>query len=257
MKKRINELEKDREDESAGSVHVPYKASVTMSILGCNVVHSGGESKEKLVDDLGIKVDKLANDSKHIDIRLKDIEASLGNVFENMVYILTNIAKLASEWSVDCGPPTPPEGTDVLYSSTGLHAMANYRCKKGFLDIQPGQQMMSVCQKDGHWTVVNVKCINISGCWTAPVGRVLYTGTRSKTITGKDCQRWDSQKPHGHGNAEDVKFSILGFDTPQTVSGSANYCRDPDRTGYLWCYTTDPNSRWERCDVPQCEIQNL
>lgn len=21
----------------------------------------------------------------------------------------------------------------------------------------------------------------------------------------------------------------------------------------MWCYTTDPNSRWELCDVPQCD----
>jgi hypothetical protein len=33
-----------------------------------------------------------------------------------------------------------------------------------------------------------------------------------------------------------------------------NYCRNPDRTsGGLWCYTTDPNVRWELCDVTPCE----
>ncbi|XP_067676467.1 uncharacterized protein [Haliotis asinina] len=167
-----------------------------------------------------------------------------------------NVANLTSESSVDCGSPAPPEGTDVVYSSTGLHAIANYRCKKGFLSIYPGQQMMSLCQKDGQWTMVNVKCVNISSCWTAPAGRALYTGTLSTTINGKVCQRWDSQTPQTHGSKEDFKFSILGFDTPQTVTGSANYCRDPTRSGYLWCYTIDSNTRWEMCDVPMCNTQD-
>ncbi|XP_067649116.1 apolipoprotein(a)-like [Haliotis asinina] len=227
--------------KTQGSVFSTMNSSVWNLTERVNKLEKDREdekSKEKRVNDLEIKVEQLLNDNKNRDIRLKDIEAIL--------------AKLASECSVDCGAPTSLEGTDVLYSSTGLYTMANYRCKTGFLDIHPGQQMMSTCQKDGHWTMVNLQCVNISGCWTAPAGRVLYTGPRSKTITGKDCQRWDSQKPHGHGNVEDVKFFIPGFDTPQTVAGSANYCRDPDRTGYLWCYTTDPNSRWERCDVPEC-----
>ncbi|XP_046556175.1 uncharacterized protein LOC124265426 isoform X3 [Haliotis rubra] len=164
------------------------------------------------------------------------------------------VASLMPEPSVDCGSPTPLEGTDVVYSSTGLHAIANYRCKEGFVKIHPGQQTMSLCQKDGYWTMVNVTCVNISSCSTTPAGRVLYNGNRSTTITGKVCQRWDSQYPHTHTKTEDVKFWIPGFDTPQTVTGSANYCRDPDRIAFLWCYTTDRNSRWEKCDVPKCNI---
>ena len=42
-----------------------------------------------------------------------------------------------------------------------------------------------------------------------------------------------------------------------------NYCRNPDISNYPhinkycgggrpWCYTTDPNKRWEYCDIPKC-----
>ena len=35
--------------------------------------------------------------------------------------------------------------------------------------------------------------------------------------------------------------------------GLNNYCRNPDNSaGGPWCYTTDPNTRWEYCDVPKC-----
>ncbi|XP_067649020.1 uncharacterized protein [Haliotis asinina] len=208
------------------------------SMVSVKCVNRG---KDKRVNDLENKVKKLLNDKKNKDIRLRKIETALAN--------------LTSELKVHCGAPTSPEGTDVLYRRTGLHAMANYRCKKGFLDTHPGQQMMSVCQEDGHWTVVKVKCVNISGCWTAPAGIAFYTGNQSTTISGKICQRWDSQKPHTHRFKNDAQFTIPGLDIPQTITGSANFCRDPSHAGFLWCYTTDPGSRWEKCDVPKCSSQ--
>ena len=49
--------------------------------------------------------------------------------------------------------------------------------------------------------------------------------------------RWDSQEPHDHN------FSDL----------EENYCRNPDGSDGAWCYTTDPDVRWELCDVPSCD----
>jgi len=39
-----------------------------------------------------------------------------------------------------------------------------------------------------------------------------------------------------------------------SVNDASNYCRNPDNNydGGLWCYTTDPDKRWESCDVPSC-----
>uniref|UniRef100_A0A8C0W620 Kringle domain-containing protein n=1 Tax=Castor canadensis TaxID=51338 RepID=A0A8C0W620_CASCN len=31
-----------------------------------------------------------------------------------------------------------------------------------------------------------------------------------------------------------------------------NYCRNPDGEPRPWCFTTDPNRRWELCDIPRC-----
>ena len=32
-----------------------------------------------------------------------------------------------------------------------------------------------------------------------------------------------------------------------------NYCRNPDGERMPWCYTTDPEKRWEDCPVPRCD----
>ena len=66
-----------------------------------------------------------------------------------------------------------------------------------------------------------------------------YTGQASTTISGLTCQMWTVQAPHTHGHAE---------------LGEHNYCRNPSAGDGVWCYTTDPNRRWEYCDVPFCDI---
>ncbi|KAJ8299452.1 hypothetical protein KUTeg_023512 [Tegillarca granosa] len=65
-----------------------------------------------------------------------------------------------------------------------------------------------------------------------------YRGKTNVTKSGYTCQRWDSQSPHAH------RFSSSGL--PE------NYCRNPDGEPALWCYTTDPNKRWEICNISDC-----
>lgn len=37
-----------------------------------------------------------------------------------------------------------------------------------------------------------------------------------------------------------------------------NYCRNPDNDEKgPWCYTTDPATRFDYCDIPECEGQEL
>jgi hypothetical protein len=74
-----------------------------------------------------------------------------------------------------------------------------------------------------------------------------YRGTISKTISGRTCQNWADRTPHAHGY-DPSDYPEDGLD--------ANYCRNPygwnDRA---WCYTTDPDARWEYCDVPFCPLE--
>ncbi|KAL4218315.1 hypothetical protein ACF0H5_023051 [Mactra antiquata] len=83
------------------------------------------------------------------------------------------------------------------------------------------------------------------GCYDDDLLSMNYTGSTNLTRSGKDCQRWDSQIPHGH-NLTDENFPEA------TLSDVKNYCRDPTASGYTWCYTTDPETRWEHCDVSSC-----
>lgn len=65
-----------------------------------------------------------------------------------------------------------------------------------------------------------------------------YTGTVSNTKTGIPCQRWDSKTPHAHDLNNLFK--------------DENYCKNPDGSAGPWCFTMDPDIRWELCDVPKC-----
>ncbi|XP_036388835.1 hepatocyte growth factor-like protein [Megalops cyprinoides] len=70
-----------------------------------------------------------------------------------------------------------------------------------------------------------------------------YRGKVSQTESGRTCQQWWSKFPHDHRW------------TPSSTNGlELNYCRNPDgdRIG-PWCYTTDPERRYETCNIPRCE----
>ncbi|XP_071162416.1 uncharacterized protein [Mytilus edulis] len=66
-----------------------------------------------------------------------------------------------------------------------------------------------------------------------------YKGRISLTKTGRTCQYWERQYPHKH------RFSI-------SFKKEHNYCRNPDNSGQPWCYTNDPTTRWEYCQIPMC-----
>ncbi|XP_056150795.1 plasminogen [Lampris incognitus] len=70
-----------------------------------------------------------------------------------------------------------------------------------------------------------------------------YRGTVSATVSGKTCQRWSSQVPHKHSRTPE-NYPCKDLDN--------NHCRNPDNEKMPWCYTTDPDTRWEYCEVPSC-----
>ena len=84
-------------------------------------------------------------------------------------------------------------------------------------------------------------------CYTQPHGED-YRGYVSVTVTGKQCQQWTLQSPQGHDRTpENYPYSGLG---------PHNFCRNPDGERTVWCYTTDPDTRFELCDIgepqPSC-----
>ena len=69
-----------------------------------------------------------------------------------------------------------------------------------------------------------------------------YKGRVNVTRSGRKCQAWSEQTPHQH----------TGY---KALVNDSNYCRNlyPKSNDYHpWCYTTDPNRRWEFCDIPAC-----
>ena len=37
-----------------------------------------------------------------------------------------------------------------------------------------------------------------------------------------------------------------------SLTAAENYCRNVGAEPKPWCYTTDPNNRWEICDISPC-----
>ncbi|XP_071135415.1 uncharacterized protein [Mytilus edulis] len=72
-----------------------------------------------------------------------------------------------------------------------------------------------------------------------------YRGTISVSVSNKICQRWDVKTPHLPKN-----FTFLS-------ALKHNYCRNPDGDSSPWCYTTDPDDTWDRCDIPFCSCENV
>jgi len=68
-----------------------------------------------------------------------------------------------------------------------------------------------------------------------------YRGRVATTKSGLQCQAWSDQEPHAHDRTH-ARF-------PRSGLGGHNYCRNPDGEDMPWCYTVDPETRWEYCDV--------
>jgi len=80
-----------------------------------------------------------------------------------------------------------------------------------------------------------------------------FTGTLNVTLSGRTCQSWSEQTPHGHNQTNDADFP----DGSAALAG--NNCRNPNgtRDNGVWCYTTDPDVPWEWCNVTLCRMSDL
>ncbi|XP_058479494.1 hepatocyte growth factor a [Solea solea] len=71
-----------------------------------------------------------------------------------------------------------------------------------------------------------------------------YRGKVDHTESGKECQRWDSVRPHRH------RFQPKKYRDKDLKD---NYCRNPDNRLRPWCFTMDPKTPWEYCNISVCE----
>ena len=85
---------------------------------------------------------------------------------------------------------------------------------------------------DQRWELCDVA--PCAGCYEGTGAD--YAGGAVTTVGGRDCMDWALDDPHEHG------FNDL----------PANFCRNPDGEPGPWCYTTDPDQRWELCALPEC-----
>jgi len=96
------------------------------------------------------------------------------------------------------------------------------------------------------------ECLLCPECKQTKLGRE-YVGTLSQTVNGRTCQAWASSTPHVPNSAAQNDTNYLDG----SREAAKNYCRNPDSDAVgPWCYTTDPDVRWETCYVPYCGASN-
>jgi len=77
-----------------------------------------------------------------------------------------------------------------------------------------------------------------------------YRGAQRQTQSGRSCQAWNALSPHNHTTTPSVAlYNKSGL--------TENFCRNPESAPTIWCFTTDPEMRWELCSPigvlrPEC-----
>uniref|UniRef100_A0A4W6C2Z2 receptor protein-tyrosine kinase n=1 Tax=Lates calcarifer TaxID=8187 RepID=A0A4W6C2Z2_LATCA len=94
-----------------------------------------------------------------------------------------------------------------------------------------------------HVPFVDIKKDQVTTTCYNDRGR-FYQGSANVTRSGIPCQPWSQQVPHQHR---------LSVDVIPELKNSDNHCRNPGGiSDKPWCYTSNPNIRWEYCAVRQC-----
>ncbi|XP_034997259.1 muscle, skeletal receptor tyrosine-protein kinase [Hippoglossus stenolepis] len=120
------------------------------------------------------------------------------------------------------GPHTPSSLLPKCQALPSLHSDPEACTHVPFLDL-----------KRDHITTT---CYNDRGRF--------YQGSVNVTRSGIPCQPWSQQVPHQHRLSVDVIPELRSAD---------NHCRNPGGiSDKPWCYTSNPNIRWEYCAVLHC-----
>merc|ERR1712226_4114 len=72
----------------------------------------------------------------------------------------------------------------------------------------------------------------------------VFRGNVATTVSGYTCQRWDA--------GIDSTIDVVHNPSFRPEKINHNYCRNPSDHTNEWCYTTNPNKRWDNCEIPVC-----
>ncbi|XP_071476490.1 uncharacterized protein [Diadema antillarum] len=137
-----------------------------------------------------------------------------------------------------------PDFSDVADEFSGqlVPPSANYDFSSAWIRFRSDSSINS----DGFEAIISARC---AACNDEDPSGSSYRGTMDATISGRTCQVWTAQEPHEH-NRSPGRYPTSGL-------GDHNYCRNVGGTAFTaWCYTTDPEKRWEYCPIgdfdPDC-----
>ncbi|XP_063687199.1 plasminogen-like [Bolinopsis microptera] len=129
--------------------------------------------------------------------------------------------------------------TEENYPNSGL-GDHNY-CRNP--DNEPNGAWCYTTNPLQRWDYCPVPSCTEDKCWDGL--QKDYRGPLQVTESGEQCQKWTEQYPQEHSRTEE--------NYPEAGLGNHNYCRNPDNEpAGAWCYTTNPDKRWDYCDVPKC-----
>ncbi|XP_067339878.1 muscle, skeletal receptor tyrosine-protein kinase [Channa argus] len=158
------------------------------------------------------------------------------------------------------GPAPKPVCREHCLAVKELYCHKEWLVLEGSRSVQPGlfsavtpSSLLSNCQAlpslgtdpDActHVPFVDIKKDQVTTTCYNDRGR-FYQGSVNVTRSGLPCQPWSEQVPHQHR---------LSVDVIPELKNSENYCRNPGGiSDKPWCYTSNPNIRWEYCSMPRC-----
>jgi len=161
---------------------------------------------------------------------------------------VTKSGKPCQSWA-EQSPRSHKYTDDRLYPD-GSAELADNRCRNPDPTFNGGPWCYTL-DPNTEWEICDVPLCpkkNQTACKETPTGRD-FKGDVRVTINGKICQNWTAQNPVPHNFTSDFMFPDA------TVADAQNMCRNPDPqySGGPWCFTMDPNTRWEPCDIPSCD----
>uniref|UniRef100_G3Q2K8 receptor protein-tyrosine kinase n=1 Tax=Gasterosteus aculeatus aculeatus TaxID=481459 RepID=G3Q2K8_GASAC len=247
---------------STGANTAKATAKIIVGVTGYCSAYRGDECRTVLQDDLLVFFNSSLSDPEDMQEYLVQ---SWWTELEGLSTLCSPAARalLCHASFPDCNPsgsgPAPkPVCREHCLAVKELYCYKEWLVLEGSSSVQSGffssasTSLLPNCQalpslhadSDActHVPFVDIKKDQITTCFSEK-GR-FYQGTANVTRSGVPCQSWSQQVPHEHR---------LSVDVIPELKNSANYCRNPGGiSDKPWCYTSNPNIRWEYCAVPRC-----